>query len=73
MTDNFNTRLNNLRNDLVNTINQSGVPAGAIFYLLKDLIAETSDSYKQSVIMEKQISQLVKENESDDVDDGHQE
>ena len=73
MTDNFNTRLNNLRNDLVNTINQSGVPAGAIFYLLKDLIAETSDSYKQSVIMEKQISQLVKENESNDVDDGHQE
>lgn len=77
MTDNFNTKLNNLRNDLVNTINQSGMPVGTIFYLLKDLLTEISNSYKQSLIMEKQISQLIKEdennNENDDADDGHQE
>ena len=58
---NFNIQLNNLKNNLVNTINQSGVPVGAVYYLLKDILSEVTDSYKQTLAIEKQVEALTKE------------
>ena len=58
---NFNTQLNNLKTDLINTINQSGIPIGAVYYLLKDLLVEVSDTYKQTLVIEKQVETLTKE------------
>ena len=58
---NFNTQLNNLKTDLINTINQSGIPIGAIYYLLKDLLVEVTDTYKQTLAIEKQVEILTKE------------
>ena len=58
---NFNTQLNNLKTDLINTINQSGIPVGAIYYLLKDLLVEVTDTYKQTLAIEKQVETLTKE------------
>ena len=63
---NFNTQLNNLKTDLINTINQSGIPVGAIYYLLKDLLAEVTDTYKQTLVIEKQVETLTKEEVKDD-------
>ena len=59
---NINTQLNNLKTDLINTINQSGIPIGAVYYLLKDLLVEVSDTYKQTLVIEKQVETLTKEN-----------
>lgn len=58
---NFNTQLNNLKTDLINTINQSGVPVGAVYYLLKDILSEVTDTYKQTLAIEKQVETLTKE------------
>lgn len=58
---NFNTQLNNLKTDLINTINQSGIPVGVVYYLLKDILSEVTDSYKQTLAIEKQIETLTKE------------
>ena len=58
---NLNTQLNNLKTDLINTINQSGIPIGAVYYLLKDLLVEVSDTYKQTLVIEKQVETLTKE------------
>lgn len=63
---NFNTQLNNLKTDLINTINQSGIPVGAIYYLLKDLLVEVTDTYKQALVIEKQVETLTKEEVKDD-------
>ena len=59
--DNFNTQLNDLKNNLINTINQSGIPVGVIYYLLKDILSEVTDSYKQTLAIEKQVEALTKE------------
>ena len=56
--DNFNTQLNDLKNNLINTINQSGIPVGVIYYLLKDILADVAESYKQSILIEKQVQSI---------------
>ena len=71
MEQGFNTQLNDFKNNLVNTINKSGLPVGIVYYLLKDLLVEVADSYKQTLIVEKQVAEINK-NIEDDID-GHQE
>ena len=65
-----NTKINNLRTNLVNLINQSDLPVGIIYYLLKDLVTDAYNSYKQTLVIEQQVACLTKE---DDDIDGHQE
>ena len=65
-----NTKINNLRTNLVNLINQSDLPVGIIYYLLKDLVADAYNSYKQTLVIEQQVACLTKE---DDNIDSHQE
>lgn len=76
--DSFNIKLNNLKINLINTINNADVPVGAVYYLLKDLLIETSESYQQALSTEKQIEMLKqsveKDNENEEEEkDGHQE
>ena len=63
--DSFNIKLNNLKINLINTINNADVPVGAVYYLLKDLLIETSESYQQALSTEKQIEMLKQSVEKD--------
>lgn len=64
--DNFNTKLNNLKSDLVTIINQSDIPVGAVYYLVKDLLAEIEGSYKQTLLIEEQVEQINQLENSDE-------
>ena len=44
----FNTCLNNLKNDLVNTINKSNLPVGVLYYIVKDLFMDVQNAYEQA-------------------------
>ena len=56
--DNFNIKLNNLKTDLITTINQSNIPVGAVYYLIKDLLTEIESSYEQTLIIEQQVEEI---------------
>lgn len=66
--DNFNTKLNSLKINLINTINQSKLPVGVIYYLLKDILIEVEKTYNQSLFIEQQVESINKsiENDNDD-------
>lgn len=59
----FNTCLNNFKSDMVNTINDSGLPVGIVYYIMKDLFIDIENAYKQTLINEKEIKQEIKEEE----------
>ena len=61
-----NLNIHNLKSNLVNTIKDSGVPIGTVYYMLKDLLKETENVYKQILEVERQaeiLSQEEKERE----------
>lgn len=68
--DNFNTKLNSLKINLINTINQSKLPVGVVYYLLKDILIEVEKTYNQSLFIEQQVESINKsiENENDNDD-----
>ena len=51
----FNTHLNNLKTDLVTTINKSGFPVGVIYYVVKDLFMDVQFAYENTLKNEKEI------------------
>ena len=72
--EDFNLKLNGLKTNIINTIKTSDVPVGAVYYMLKDLLNNVEDVYKQTIEIEKQtklLSSNIQEN-TDDID-GHQE
>ena len=36
----FNTYLHDFRNNMINTINDSGLPVGVVYYIMKDILNE---------------------------------
>lgn len=48
----FNSLLNNLKNDLAETIKKSGLPIGIIYYIVKDLLNEITETYKDTLLLE---------------------
>lgn len=48
----FNTYLNDFKKDLVDRINQSGLPVGVVYYILKDLFNDIEDAYQNVLISE---------------------
>lgn len=71
--DNFNLKLNSLKINIINMIKNSEIPVGAIYYMLKDLLSNVEDIYKQSIEIEKQTQLLSSQQEEKNDDDGHQE
>ena len=49
----INTQLNTLKGNLVNIINNSGLPIGICYYIVKDLIGDLTESYKEAILFEK--------------------
>lgn len=64
--DNFNTKLENLKKDLITLINNSEMPVGVVYYLLKDISSEVESSYKQTLALEQQVQLLNDSVEEDD-------
>ena len=50
----FNTHLNNLKTDLVNTINKSGLPVGVAYYIIKDLFMDVQIAYENALRSERE-------------------
>ena len=65
--DNFNTKLENLKKDLITLIKKKKMPVGVVYYLLKDILLEVESSYKQTLALEQQVQLL---NDSVEEDDG---
>ncbi len=52
----FNTQLNNLKDNLVNTINSSGLPVGIVYYILKDTFNDVAVAYKNTLLEEQTVT-----------------
>lgn len=68
----FNTQLYNLKNDLVNIINKSGLPVGVAYYIIKDLFMEIQNAYEATLKSEKEMALInnaekVEEEVHDDI------
>lgn len=66
--DNFNIKLNSLKTNLINVINQSKLPVGMVYYLLKDILIEVEKTYNQSLFIEQQVESINKSIENDNND-----
>lgn len=62
----FNTYINDFKKQLVDEINQSGLPVGIIYYILKDLFHDIEDAYQTVLINEKDNS--IKQTIQDTID-----
>ena len=56
----FNTCLSNLKSSLVNDINESGLPVGIVYYIVKDLFTEIATAYESTLKNEKVASEQIK-------------
>lgn len=76
----FNTYLNDFKTDMVNMINNSGLPVGVVYYIVKDLFSDIQLAYentlkkeKEEIIAEqkanKKISKINQSETKDDDDD----
>lgn len=64
----INSRIEFTKEQLINVINNSGLPIGIIHYLLKDISNEVVVEYNRTIAQEKQqqIEQMQKEGEKED-------
>ena len=62
-----NLNINNLKNNLVNIIKESNVPIGTVYYMLKDLLKDTENIYRQTVEIERQ-SEILSQQERERAD-----
>ena len=60
--------LRNLRKQIENTINQSGLPIDAIYFVLKDILNEVSEIYNNEVAKEE-MQKIEQENSKEETED----
>lgn len=75
MNMSMNTLVNILKENMTNVINNSQVPIGVVYYVLKDLLSEVEDIYDKALKKESQetLERLEREEkEKEDVKE-HQE
>lgn len=68
--DNFNTRCETLKRNIVDNINNSQLPIGAVYYIYKSLAQELENTYYGSlndeakdVVVEKKNDEVLEDNE----------
>lgn len=66
----INSRIEFTKEQLINVINNSGLPIGVIHYLLKDISNEVIVEYNRAIAQEKQqqIEQMQKEEQGEEED-----
>ena len=64
----INSRIEFTKEQLINVINNSGLPIGVIHYLLKDISNEVVVEYNRAIAQEKQqqIEQMQKEEQGEE-------
>ena len=50
----MNLQIEKIKQDIINIINNSGLPIGVIYYLFKDIDSEISSEYNRALNYEKQ-------------------
>lgn len=60
--ENFNLKIINLKQNIVNIIGDSELPVGVVYYILKDLFDDITNAYQQSLIIEQGLSETNSEN-----------
>lgn len=61
----------NFRKQIENIINQSGLPIDAIYFVLKDVLAEVSEIYQKEMSKEDQeVAAAAQEKEEDEENNG---
>lgn len=61
----------NFRKQIENIINQSGLPIDAIYFVLKDVLAEVSEIYQKEMTKEDQeAAAAAQEKEEDEENNG---
>ena len=61
----------NFRKQIENIINQSGLPIDAIYFVLKDVLAEVSEIYQKEISKEDQeAAAAAQEKEEDEENNG---
>lgn len=63
---NFNTRMELLKQNIVQLIGESELPVGVIYYILKDLFEDITNAYNQSLVLEKSLSEEKENNPSNE-------
>lgn len=61
----FNTYLNNFKTNMVNTINDSGLPVGVVYYIMKDLLVDIQNAYENT--LKKEAKQAEENKKTDDL------
>ena len=61
----INSKIEFTKEQLINVINNSGLPIGVIHYLLKDITNEVIVEYNRTIAQEKQ-QQMQEEGEKED-------
>lgn len=74
MEKDINLQIEDLKNDCVNLINQSGLPISVAYYLFKDIMVDLQTSYenylKQARIEEtKRLQALAQSQETSEVEE----
>lgn len=59
----FNTYLHDFRNNMINTINDSGLPVGVVYYIMKDILNDIQNAYENTLKKEKEESKRIKDTE----------
>lgn len=65
----FNTQLYNFKNDLINTVNKSGLPVGIAYYIVKDLFMEIQNAYEATLKNEKEMALINNAKEIEKVEE----
>ena len=60
--------LRNVEKQIVDVINNSGMPIDAIYYLLKSIMADVTIQYEKQIEMEENQTVAVQEDDSDKTD-----
>lgn len=65
----FNTQLYNFKNNLINTVNKSGLPVGIAYYVVKDLFMEIQNAYEATLKNEKEMALINNTKEIEKVEE----
>lgn len=60
----------NFRKQIENIINQSGLPIDAIYFVLKDVLAEVSEIYQKEMTKEDQEAAAAAQEKEDEENNG---
>ena len=61
----MNLQIENVKQDIIDVINNSQLPIGVIYYLFKDISKEVANEYNKTLMLEQQQKQQEEEKKQD--------